>query len=194
LGHLLAILASYPRTSAVYSALRPSFISANQIRWPPNFVSVLSDHICCPQKHPLAQTRWFVLSFCVSHRPCPPPNRRWMSGDVLTPKVPRAGGFPKGPAPNPRPCVFCSLTLFSACSQHTGSPAFVWWVCRPLAIRTFQRHSTQHTAPPPLLAPFQFSLGSRVSKVAASLLPRPRLCACQSTQECPFRYCSTYWV
>jgi hypothetical protein len=40
-SHLLAIL----RTSAVYSALRPSFISANQIRWPPNFVSVLSDHI-----------------------------------------------------------------------------------------------------------------------------------------------------
>jgi hypothetical protein len=29
------------RTSAVYSALRPSFISVNQIRWPPNFVYVL---------------------------------------------------------------------------------------------------------------------------------------------------------
>jgi hypothetical protein len=28
----------------------------------------------------------------------PPPNRRWMS-DVLTPKAPRAGGFPKVPAP-----------------------------------------------------------------------------------------------
>jgi hypothetical protein len=41
LGHLLAIL----RTSAVYSALRPSFISVNQIRWPPNFVSLLSEAI-----------------------------------------------------------------------------------------------------------------------------------------------------
>jgi hypothetical protein len=38
LGHLLAIL----RTSAVYSALRPSFISVNQIRWPPNFCLVLA--------------------------------------------------------------------------------------------------------------------------------------------------------
>jgi hypothetical protein len=27
---------------AIFSALRPSFISANQIRWPPNFVYVLS--------------------------------------------------------------------------------------------------------------------------------------------------------
>jgi hypothetical protein len=33
LGHLLAIL----RTSAIFWALRPSLISVNQIRWPPNF-------------------------------------------------------------------------------------------------------------------------------------------------------------
>jgi hypothetical protein len=32
------------------------------------------------------------------------------------------------------PCVFCLPTLFSACSQHTGSPACVWCVCRPLAL------------------------------------------------------------
>jgi hypothetical protein len=31
------------------------YISANQIRWPPNFVYVLSTHIRCPQKHPLVQ-------------------------------------------------------------------------------------------------------------------------------------------
>ena len=38
LGHLLAII----RTSAVYSAVRPSLIPVNQIRWPPNSVYVLS--------------------------------------------------------------------------------------------------------------------------------------------------------
>jgi hypothetical protein len=94
------------------------------------------------------------------------------------------------PPHRPPPCVFCSPTLFSACSQHTGSPAFVWCVCRPIS--TFQRHSSQLTASPPLLVSFQFSLGSRMLAVAASLLPRLR--ACRGTQECPFRFCSTYWV
>jgi hypothetical protein len=69
----------------------------------------------------------------------PPPNSRWMS-DVLTPKVPRAGGFPKVPAPTP-PCVFRSPALFSAHSQHTRRPDSV--VFLP-AIGAFQRHSTQH--------------------------------------------------
>jgi hypothetical protein len=38
LDRLLAIL----RTTQTISALRPSFISVNQIHWPPNFVYVLS--------------------------------------------------------------------------------------------------------------------------------------------------------
>ena len=70
----------------------------------------------------------------------PPPNRRWMS-DVLTPKVPRAGGFPKVPAPT-SPCVFRSPALFSARSRHTQRPDRVWCVCRPIS--TFQRHSSRH--------------------------------------------------
>jgi hypothetical protein len=41
------------------------------------------------------------------------------------------------------PCVVRSPALFSACSQHTRSPACVWCVCLP-AIRAFQRHSTRH--------------------------------------------------
>jgi hypothetical protein len=65
--------------------------------------------------------------------------------DSATPKCcfSRAGGFPKVPATAPprAPCVFRSPALFSAFSQYTGSPAFVW--CLPV-ISTFQRHSAQH--------------------------------------------------
>jgi hypothetical protein len=39
------------------------------------------------------------------------------------------------------PCVFCSPTLFSACSQHTGNTAFVWCVCRPLVLFSAIAHS-----------------------------------------------------
>ena len=68
--------------------------------------------------------------------------------DVLTPKVPRAGGFPKVPAPTP-PCVFRSPALFSARSRHTQRagqrPDRVWWFCRSAGhSSTFQRHGTQH--------------------------------------------------
>ena len=63
---------------------------------------------------PLAQQRGQQLA---GRGDPPPPNRRWMS-DVLTPKVPRAGGFREVPAPTP-PCVFRSPALFSARSRHT---------------------------------------------------------------------------
>jgi hypothetical protein len=57
----------------------------------------------------------------------PPPNRRWVLVlDVLTPKAPRAGGFPKAPAPAPLVCIRLP-TLFSARSQHTRRPDRVWW-------------------------------------------------------------------
>jgi hypothetical protein len=70
------------------------------------------------------------------------------------------GRFPEGPRSSTDPP--CSLTLFSACSQHTGSPYFVWCVCRPLAIGAFQFSAPQHTAPPPLQVPFRVLLVSRV--------------------------------
>jgi hypothetical protein len=57
------------RTSAVFSALRPSFISANQTRWPPNFVYVLSYHILCPQKHPLVQNEVVRIEVLRLNRP-----------------------------------------------------------------------------------------------------------------------------
>jgi hypothetical protein len=57
--------------------------------------------------------------------------------------LPRAGGSPEVPAPPP-PCVFSSPALFSACSQHTGSPALVWCVCRPISTFQRQRHSSRH--------------------------------------------------
>jgi hypothetical protein len=60
--------------------------------------------------------------------------------DVLTPKAPRAGGFPKVPAPPP-PCVLRSPALFSARSQHTQRPDSAWWFCRPIG--AFQRPSSQ---------------------------------------------------
>jgi hypothetical protein len=41
------------------------------------------------------------------------------------------------------PCVFCSPTLFSACSQHTHRKPGFCVVYLP-AISSFQRHSTQH--------------------------------------------------
>jgi hypothetical protein len=52
---------------------------------------------------------------------------------VLTPKVPRAGGFPKAPAPTP-PCVFRSPALFSAIAHSISSvvgplPVFTWFPC-----------------------------------------------------------------
>jgi hypothetical protein len=37
--------------------------------------------------------------------------------------------------------VFSLPTLFSACSQHTGSPACAWCVCRPLALFSAIAHS-----------------------------------------------------
>ena len=88
---------------------------------------------------PLAQQRGQQFA---SRGNLPPPIRHWMP-DVPTPKakVPRAGGFPKAPTPTP-PCVFCSPTLFSACSQHTQRPDRVRCVCRPIS--TFQRHSSRH--------------------------------------------------
>jgi hypothetical protein len=53
------------------------------------------------------------------------------------------GRFPEGGprTGTPPTCVFCSPTLFSACSQHTGSPACVWCVCRPLALFSAIAHS-----------------------------------------------------
>jgi hypothetical protein len=42
------------------------------------------------------------------------------------------------------PCVVRSPTPFSARSQHTRSPACVCCICQPLALFSFQRHSTQH--------------------------------------------------
>jgi hypothetical protein len=39
------------------------------------------------------------------------------------------------------PCVLRSPALFSACSQHTGSTAYVWCVCRPLALFSAIAHS-----------------------------------------------------
>jgi hypothetical protein len=66
----------------------------------------------------------------------PPPNRRLLyQAEPLSP--PRsvtsfARAVPRRPRPaTAPPCVFRSPTLFSACSQHTGIPACVWWFCRP---------------------------------------------------------------
>jgi hypothetical protein len=69
----------------------------------------------------------------------PPPNRRLLyQAEPLSPPPKgyffRAGSFPKVPLHRCPPCVFRSPALFSACSQHTGSPACVWCVCRPLAL------------------------------------------------------------
>jgi hypothetical protein len=70
----------------------------------------------------------------------PPPNRRHLYHTEPL-HSPPCRWVPEGPRTDP-PCVFCSPALFSACSQHTGSPAFVWCVCRPTS--TFQRHSSRH--------------------------------------------------
>jgi hypothetical protein len=51
----------------------------------------------------------------------------------------RAG--PRRPPQRHSPCVFRSPTLFSACSRHTGSLAFVWCVCRPLGLFSAIAHS-----------------------------------------------------
>jgi hypothetical protein len=131
----------------------------------------------------------------------PPPNRRWMS-DVLTPKAPRAGGFPKAPAPTP-PRVYSVRRCFSApgCSQHTGSPALMWCVRRPIS--TFQRHIAHAVGISSVIrywhpSSCHLALGSRVLAVAGSLLPRLRACHGTATghrsAECPFRFCSTCWV
>jgi hypothetical protein len=67
--------------------------------------------------------------------------------DVLTPKFPRAGGFPKAPAPTWL-CVFRSPALFSARSQHTQRPDGVRWFSRPLALFSAMAHSISSIAGP----------------------------------------------
>jgi hypothetical protein len=85
-------------------------------------------------------SRCFRSAICQQGNNPPPPSHRFRTMQGLS-TLPRAGGFPKAPAPAP-PCVFCSPTLFSACSQHTGSPVLVWCVRRPIS--TFQRHISRH--------------------------------------------------
>jgi hypothetical protein len=91
-------------------------------------------------------SRYFRSAICQQGNNPPPPSHRFRAMQSLS-TLPRAGGFPKAPAPPP-PCVFCSPTPFSACSQHTGSPVLMWCVRRPIS--TFQRAIAQLTACPPL--------------------------------------------
>jgi hypothetical protein len=49
----------------------------------------------------------------------------------VTPTAPRAGGFPRAPAPAKPRVERSSPALFSADSQHTWRPDGVWWFCRP---------------------------------------------------------------
>jgi hypothetical protein len=72
------------------------------------------------------------------------------------------------------PCVFRSPTLFSACSQHTGSPYFVWCVCRPLALFSAIAHS--------------------ISSIIGPLSVFTCFPCAHSTRECPVRFGSTHWV
>jgi hypothetical protein len=76
----------------------------------------------------------------------PPPNRRLLiQAEPLhaTPKccASLARAVSRRPPHRYPPCVFCSPALFSACSHHTGSPAYVWCVCRPLSLFSAIAHS-----------------------------------------------------
>jgi hypothetical protein len=68
-----------------------------------------------------------------------PPNSRWVP-DVLTPKAPRAGGFPKVPAPTPR--VYSVRRGFSAPAHSTRGGEIVCGVSAGHC--ALQRLSSQH--------------------------------------------------
>jgi hypothetical protein len=85
-------------------------------------------------------SRYFRSVICLrSTRPCSQIATIYTMQSLFTPPPPRsATSFARAvsrrsPQRSP-PCVFCSPTLFSACSQHTGSPACVWWLSRPWAL------------------------------------------------------------
>jgi hypothetical protein len=115
---------------------------------------------CCSQKAQSSPSRYFRSVLCLRSTgpgesqgraakspppiPCraaPPRHPEARSATSLARAAsPRS---PEAPAQRHPPCVFRSPTHFSACcSRHTGaSPAFVWWVCRPLELFSAMAHS-----------------------------------------------------
>jgi hypothetical protein len=107
----------------------------------------------------------------------PQPKRRWISEPLTStlrppqpPKChsPRAGGFPKAPAPTP-PCVFRSPEPPSARAHSTREGRFVWCFCRPLMLFS--------------------AIGAHGISSITGPLPVP---SCPRSH--PFRLCSTHWV